>query len=120
MKKWYELADEFEQGLVDLSIKTIKAIHNDSRIPLPIKDQLTRSVTSIGANHAEAINAASKKDFRNKLYIAKKEAAESVYWLKIVKKLSDDPKYEDIESELLITLKTLQKSVSTLNRKLSK
>lgn len=49
-----------------------------------IIDQLVRSTTSIGANYAEANNASSKTDFRNKIYIAKKECAETEYWLDIL------------------------------------
>lgn len=41
--------------------------------------QLLRSGTSIGANVAESQEAASKKDFINKLAIALKEARETEY-----------------------------------------
>ena len=56
-----------------------------------IKDllkQLLRSGTSIGANVAESQEAASKKDFLNKLTIALKEARETEYWLKLLKEAS--------------------------------
>jgi len=46
-----------------------------------IVDQLVRAGTSIGANYMEAINASSKKDFKNKIFICKKEAQETRYWL---------------------------------------
>lgn len=49
-----------------------------------IADQLIRSGTSIGANMQEADSASSKKDFINKVTIAKKEAQETNYWLKII------------------------------------
>ena len=47
--------------------------------------QLLRSGTSIGANIAEAIGGASRKDFINKLVIAYKEAKETEYWIKLLK-----------------------------------
>ena len=47
--------------------------------------QFIRSGTSIGANIEEAVGAASKKDFINKLNIAFKEARESSFWLKLLK-----------------------------------
>jgi len=50
--------------------------------------QLLRSGTSIGANISEAQEAASKKDFINKLSIALKESRETEYWLKLFKELS--------------------------------
>jgi len=50
-----------------------------------IANQLIRSGTSVGANMQEADSAASKKDFINKVTIAKKEIQETNYWLKIIK-----------------------------------
>ena len=46
--------------------------------------QILRSGTSIGANIAEAIYGSSRKDFVAKLQIAKKEAAETLYWLELL------------------------------------
>ena len=46
--------------------------------------QVLRSGTSIGANIAEAIYGSSRKDFVNKLQIAQKEAAETLYWLELL------------------------------------
>lgn len=49
-----------------------------------IIDQLLRSATSIGANYSEALGGSSKKDFRNKVHICKKEAQETRYWLNLL------------------------------------
>lgn len=49
-----------------------------------ISKQLLRCSTSIGANIAEAHEAFSKRDFAYKMSIAKKEARESQYWLKLL------------------------------------
>ncbi|HEY4473996.1 MAG TPA: four helix bundle protein [Candidatus Paceibacterota bacterium] len=46
--------------------------------------QLIRSSGSIGANYIEANEALSKKDFLMRIRIARKEAKESVYWLKLI------------------------------------
>lgn len=46
--------------------------------------QLVRSGTSVGANYAEANAASSCRDFRNKIFICKKEAQETKYWLRMV------------------------------------
>jgi len=64
-------------------LETLKIVQIDY-ISRPIVDQLIRSGTSIGANYCEANNAASKKDFRNKIYISKKEAQETKYWLRLL------------------------------------
>ena len=50
-------------------------------IIIPLIKQLIRSSTSIGANYCEANGASSKKDFKNKIHICKKEAKETKYWL---------------------------------------
>lgn len=46
-------------------------------ITRPLVSQIVRSSTSIGLNYSEAINASSKKDFRNKIFIIKKECQET-------------------------------------------
>ena len=46
--------------------------------------QVLRSGTSIGANVAEAIYGSSRKDFAAKLQIARKESAETLYWLELL------------------------------------
>lgn len=50
----------------------------------PLVNQLIRSGTSIGANYMEANQAASRKDFRNKIKIAQKEINETKYWLSLL------------------------------------
>ena len=47
--------------------------------------QLIRSGTSIGANVEEAIAGYSKSDFTHKMSIARKEARETHYWLRLIK-----------------------------------
>lgn len=50
----------------------------------PIISQLVRAGTSIGANYCEADDAESRKDFKHKIGIAKKEARETKHWLRMV------------------------------------
>lgn len=47
--------------------------------------QILRSGTSIGANIAESVCGISKKDFLAKIYIALKEAEETMYWLDLLR-----------------------------------
>ena len=49
-----------------------------------IRDQLTGSGTSVGANYREANRARSRKDFRNKMHICEAECAETQYWLEVI------------------------------------
>ena len=50
----------------------------------PLITQLIKAGTSVGANFAEADDAVSKKDFKNKIGICKKEARESKHFLRMV------------------------------------
>jgi len=80
-KKKYDLADRtFRFGLNIISFcKTLPQDH----INKPLVSQLVRSGTSVGANYHEADEANSRKDFINKIAIAKKEAKETKYWLNL-------------------------------------
>ena len=46
--------------------------------------QLVRASGSVGANYIEANEALSKKDFRMRIKICRKESKESRYWLMLV------------------------------------
>jgi len=59
-----------------------------------IVSQLIRSATSVGANYCEANGASSKKDFKNKIHICKKEVKETKYWLQLLVKTNPEKKDE--------------------------
>ena len=59
--------------------------------------QLLRSSTSIGANYYEANGAISKTDFRSKVFVCKKEAKETVYWLDLLDELLDSGEKKELE-----------------------
>lgn len=78
----YDLEDRtgrFGEELITLC-KTLK----QDAITRPIVTQCIRSGTSIGANYMEANAASSKRDFRNKIFICKKEAQETKHWLRML------------------------------------
>jgi four helix bundle protein len=54
--------------------------------------QIVRSGTSIGANYMEADAAESKKDFRHKLALCKKESKETKHWLRMIAKANPGKK----------------------------
>lgn len=66
-----------------------KTINIDT-ISKPLISQLVRSATSVGANYMEANGAASKKDFKNKIYICKKEAQETKHWLRMISSITPE------------------------------
>jgi len=61
--------------------------------------QLTRSSASIGANYIEASEALGKKDFLMRMRISRKEAKESIYWLKLIK--TSAPELNQTRSNLI-------------------
>ncbi|MDP2888740.1 MAG: four helix bundle protein [Bacteroidota bacterium] len=84
-----EFAKQLEKRTKIFSITIIKlscSLPNtpESRV---IRNQITKSGTSIGANYREANRARSKADFSNKISIAESEASETVYWLEIIEEL---------------------------------
>ena len=76
-------------------IKFCRTIKQDV-ITRPVINQLVRSGTSIGANYMEANAASSKKDFRNKIHICKKEAQETKHWLRMMSQCVPDNEKAEI------------------------
>lgn len=52
--------------------------------------QVVRSSGSVGANYIEANEALSKKDFRMRIRISRKESKETCYWLRLLETLDDE------------------------------
>jgi len=76
-----ERTAKFGEDIIEFTKELPKNI-----ITIPIINQLLRTGTSIGANYCEAIGASSKKDFRNKIFICKKESQETKHWLRMITK----------------------------------
>ncbi|MFA6485807.1 MAG: four helix bundle protein [Candidatus Magasanikbacteria bacterium] len=82
--------------LEERTLKFAKAVLNIlktmpiSLINSNIINQLIRSVTSVGANYREANAGSSKKDFRNKIFICRKEIQETKYWIELLADISDE------------------------------
>jgi len=79
---------DLEERTAAFSEKVItlcKKVPQDT-ITKPLISQLIRSATSIGANYMEANGASSRKDFKHKIFICKKECRETKYWLRLLAK----------------------------------
>ncbi|VGO20889.1 four helix bundle protein [Pontiella sulfatireligans] len=57
-------------------------------------DQVVGAGTSVGANYCEADDAVSKKDFRHKISISKREAREAKFFLRMIAKAVPELKEE--------------------------
>lgn len=66
--------------------KVIKFCKKVPRNPVtvPLIGQLVKAGTSTGANYCEADDAESKKDFKHKIGICKKEAREAKHFIRMI------------------------------------
>ncbi|NIM46784.1 MAG: four helix bundle protein [Candidatus Aenigmarchaeota archaeon] len=85
-------------------------------ITIPLISQLIRAVTSIGSNYCEADDAESKKDFRHKIGICKKEARETKHWLRMISVAC--PKFREEVKKLWIEAKELNLIFNSIVNKL--
>ena len=60
----------------------------------PLINQLIRCGTSVGANYSEADVAESRKDFRHKIGICKKESREAKHFIRMMVKASPETRKE--------------------------
>ena len=70
---------KFSEELIKLCKSVVITTMNENIIK-----QILRSGTSVGANYREANGATSKIDFKAKIHICKKEANETMYWLRLL------------------------------------
>ena len=104
-KEKYELEDKDKKDIVKRTYKyALRIVQLANRLPnscgaYPIRDQLIRSGTSVGANTEEASAGFSRNDFIYKMAVASKEARESNYWLRLIRD-SGIAKTKELEEEI--------------------
>ena len=106
---------DLEERTQNFASKVRTFIKKLSRNIANIEDvrQLVRSSGSIGANYIEANESLGRKDFIMRIKIARKEAKESVYWLRLIIETHDE-NYKK-EGLLLMTEATeLKKILSSM------
>ena len=90
-----------EDGVFDLEERTaifgeriIELVQSlpENNINDVLVKQIVRSGTSVGANYMEADSAGSKKDFKYKIDICRKEAKETKHWLRMIAKANPKAK----------------------------
>ena len=91
-------------------------------ISKPLINQLVRSSTSIGANYMEANGASSRKDFKNKIHICKKESQETKHWLRMLASSYPNKKTEisELWKECQELTLIFQKIISTMSKRIYK
>ena len=84
--------------------------------------QLVRSSGSVGANYIEANEKLGEKDLSFRLKIARKEAKESKYWLRLLQELNPElnPELKENSETLLFEVEELRKILSAIITKITK
>jgi len=95
--KQYDLEDrtlEFGKRIIHLSQALPK-----NTINFKLIDQVVRSGTSLGANYREANETETKKDFKFRIRICRKEGKETIYWLRLI--IEANPEFQQRIDPLL-------------------
>ena len=77
---------DIQERTYDFALRVIKLVSAlpKSGLMQVLGRQLLRSGTSVGANVQEAQNALTRKEFAYSMNVARREAGESHYWLKLI------------------------------------
>jgi four helix bundle protein len=114
INKPYDLEErtfQFAKG-IRLFIKSLeKTIANFEDIK-----QVVRSSGSVGANYIEANESFSKKDFVFRIKISRKEAKESIYWLRLINE-TNELANKKVAEELIQESTELKKIFSSIIEK---
>jgi four helix bundle protein len=105
--KNFDLEERTYRFAKDVSLFCKKLPHTISNIEY-VK-QLLRASTSVGANYIEANEALSKKDFKMRIKICRKEAKEAAFWLKLI--IETNEKKFQLEGEKLLSEATELKKI---------
>ena len=110
----YELSKNFALRIIKLYIYL-----KEEKKEYVMSKQIYRCGTSIGANIAESQFAQSDADYINKLSIALKEAAETIYWLELLYEtdLISPKQYESMLNDAKTITGTLVNIVNKIKNK---
>lgn len=101
---------EFGKKIITICQKLPKNIINQKLIA-----QIIRSGTSPGSNYREANESDTKKDFKYKIGLCRKESKETSYWLKLL--IHANPSFTKDLEEILIESIELRKIFSAIAMK---
>ena len=113
------MSDKTPRDLCERTFEFAKAVRRFVRnLPRTISNiedvkQLVRSSGSVGANYIEAQEALSRKDFKYRVCVARKEARESVYWLRLLN-TGTKPELESQRQDLLTECGELVRMLSAI------
>jgi four helix bundle protein len=113
---------EFAKGLEKRTkIFAVKILKLSAKLPKTvearvIRNQISKSGTSVGANYREANRCRSKAEFKSRIGICESESSETVYWLEIIQEFGWIEETELLEmlseaNELLAIFSTIGKTL---------
>ncbi|MBP3512220.1 MAG: four helix bundle protein [Prevotella sp.] len=102
-------------------VKMYMHLSGDDRKLMAIYTQVLRSGTSISANVHESEFAQSPSDFASKLYIALKEANETVNWLNLLKDTDciSEKEFSSIATDCNELIALLVSSIKTVKNRIN-
>lgn len=102
-KEWKrDVPYDIRERTFQFAVRVIQAVRRlpDDAATRVVAYQLIKAATSVGANVEEADGAESKRDFVHKMSIARKEARESRYWIRIVRaSITDSDEWTALQQE---------------------
>ena len=103
----------FAERVIDFAMEIPR-----TAVTSPLISQLVRAATSVGANYCEADDAESRKDFRHKIGLCRKEARETKYWFRMIARGAPNSKQD--ARQLWNEAKELHLIFSKIRRSLDK
>lgn len=98
-----EKPQDIHERIYQFVIRVINLVKQLPKTPenIILTNQITRSVTSMGANDQEADGTDSRKDFIAKYAIVRKESKETSYWLRLISDTNSSfrPRMQDLQQE---------------------
>jgi four helix bundle protein len=80
-----ERSARFGESVIDLVRPIIS-----SALTGPLVSQLVRAASSVGANYCEANDSCTRKEFRHRIGVCRREARESKHWLRMIARAVPD------------------------------
>ncbi len=112
---------DIHERIFNFIVKVINFLNKLPKTPtnLIFVNQVTRSVTSMGANDQEADGALTKKDFIHGFTVVRKEGKETVFWLRIIEN-TNLSKFSQEAFDLVAEGKEIVAIVSTIIKNTAK
>jgi four helix bundle protein len=114
-----EVPYDIRERTFQFAVRVLQAIRQlpDDPATRVVAYQLAKSATSVGANVEEADGAESRRDFVHKMSIARKEARESRYWLRVVRAaILDRSEFGALEQESDELVRILSAIIANANK----